>query len=84
MTEVIDLGDTVVAVAQTLARGHGMGAEMEQTIGYYNWVLDGEAGWSVMLHSVPQDQDSEGIVYAYGPGNGGRSSAVGRITGSTN
>ena len=41
---------------------------MEQTIGYYNWVLDGEAGWSVMLHSVPQDQDCEGIVYAYGPG----------------
>jgi len=43
VTEVIDLGDTVVAVAQTLARGHGMGAEMEQPIGYVFEFEDGLA-----------------------------------------
>ena len=26
---------------------------MEQTIGFYNWVLDGETGWSVLLMSDP-------------------------------
>ena len=43
VTEVIDLGDTVVTVAQTLARGHGMGAEMEQPIGYVFEFEDGMA-----------------------------------------
>ena len=41
---------------------------MEQTIGFYNWVLDGEEGWSVLLMSDPTNLDSEGIVFAYGPG----------------
>jgi hypothetical protein len=40
----------------------------EQTVGFYNWVLDGEAGWSVLLMSDPMNLDSEGIVFAYGPG----------------
>jgi ketosteroid isomerase-like protein len=41
VTEVVDLGDTVVAVAQTFARGHGMGAEMEQPIAYVFEFEDG-------------------------------------------
>ena len=43
LTEVIDLGDTVVAVAQTLARGHAGGLEMEQPIGYVFEFEDGMA-----------------------------------------
>jgi hypothetical protein len=41
---------------------------MEQTIGFYNWVLDGEAGWSVLLMSDPTNPNSEGIVFAYSRG----------------
>jgi ketosteroid isomerase-like protein len=43
VTELVDLGETVVAVAQTLARGHGMGGEMEQPIGYVFEFEDGMA-----------------------------------------
>jgi ketosteroid isomerase-like protein len=43
VTELVDLGETVVAVAQTLARGHGMGGEMEQSIGYVFEFEDGMA-----------------------------------------
>lgn len=41
---------------------------MEQTIGFYNWVLDGETGWSVLLMSNPTDPNSEGVVFAYSRG----------------
>jgi ketosteroid isomerase-like protein len=43
VTDVIDLGDTVVAVARTLARGHAVGLEMEQPIGYVFEFEDGMA-----------------------------------------
>jgi hypothetical protein len=41
---------------------------MEHTIGFYNWVLDGEPGWSVLLMSDPTDPESEGIVFSFGRG----------------
>jgi ketosteroid isomerase-like protein len=43
VTEVIDLGDIVVAVAQTVARGHAVGLEMEQPIAYVFEFEDGMA-----------------------------------------
>ena len=57
---------------------------MEQTIGYYNWVLDGEAGWSVMLHSVPKTSTAkESSTHTALAKCGGRSSAAGHTTGFT-
>ena len=41
LTDVIDLGDTVVAVAETVARGHGMGVEMVQPVAYVFEFEDG-------------------------------------------
>ena len=43
VTEVFDLGDTVVALARTFARGHGIGLEMEQPIAYVFEFEDGMA-----------------------------------------
>jgi ketosteroid isomerase-like protein len=39
--DVIDLGDTVIAVAETIARGHGMGVEMQQPVAYVFEFEDG-------------------------------------------
>jgi len=48
LTEVIEVGDTVVALAQTVAKGHGIGLEMEQPIGY---VFEFEEGMARRVRS---------------------------------
>jgi ketosteroid isomerase-like protein len=43
VTETFDLGDTVVALARTLARGRATGVEMEQPVAYVFEFEDGMA-----------------------------------------
>jgi hypothetical protein len=45
---------------------------LEQTVGFYNWTLDGEMRWSVMLTSDPTNLDSEGIIFGTVPGRNER------------
>lgn len=40
---------------------------MEQMVASAAYACDGESGWSVLILVDPEDDESEGIVYAYSP-----------------
>jgi ketosteroid isomerase-like protein len=59
--DVIDLGDTVIAVAETIARGHGMGVEMQQPVAYVFEFEDGLTRRARSSFAVDQVLSSFGV-----------------------